>query len=143
MIHSDNSQINRVLTPLNLTGLELAELEEKAVLSILETTASDGKNYLTEDEIRRLERTVSGFFDYIEGIIERRQSFTMQRFANSLNKFLEFNKYKTLQDHGRISRQQAEAKALEEYEKFNKTQRMESDFDRVAKELGKKSEANE
>jgi len=81
------------------------------------------------------ERAVSSFFDYIEGIIERRSSFTMQGFAESVNKFLEFNEYKVLDGYGSISRKQAEQKAWAEYEKFNKTQKIESDFDKATKAL--------
>jgi hypothetical protein len=90
-----------------------------------------GKDYFKE----LLERTVSSFFDYIEGIIERRKSFTMEGFAESVNKFLEFNEYKVLEGYGMVSRKQAEQKAWLEYEKFNKTQKIESDFDRQTKAL--------
>ena len=96
-----------------------------------------GKNYLTEDKIKKLERTVSAFFDYIEGIIERQNSFTMEGFAKSVNKFLEFNEYKILEGYGTISRKQAKQKAFTEYEKFNKTQKIESDFDKQIKSLKK------
>jgi len=142
VIPLSNKQINRVAISLNLSGFYLAEMEEKAVISILETTATDGKNYLVE-EISRLERTVSGFFDYIGGIIERRYSFTMKSFADSVNKFLTFNEYRVLEGHGSISRQQAEARAFTEYEKFNETQRIESDFDRVVKDIEKKKPEDE
>lgn len=94
-----------------------------------------GKNYLSEDEIRKLERTVSAFFDYIENIIERRNTLTMDSFAESVNRFLEFNEFRILEGYGSISRQQAEEKAFSEYEKFNKTQRIESDFDKMIKKL--------
>ena len=111
---------------------------------VLKSDASIGKNYLTEEEIKKLERTVAAFFDYIEGIIERRNSFTMESFAESVNKFLEFNEYKILEGYGKISRKLAEKKAFAEYEKFNKQQRIESDFDREIKaiedKLNKKNE---
>ena len=100
---------------------------------VLKSDATIGKNYLSEDEIRRLERAVSAFFDYIEGIIERRNTFTMEAFAESVNKFLEFNEYKVLGGYGEITREQAETKALAEYEKFNKKQTIESDFDKQVK----------
>ncbi len=100
---------------------------------ILKSDTKIGKNYLQEDEIKKLERAVSSFFDYIEGIVERRTSFTMDGFAESVNKFLEFNEYKILEGYGKISRKQAEQKALSEYEKFNKTQKIESDFDKKTK----------
>jgi hypothetical protein len=100
---------------------------------VIKSDTTIGKNYLAEDKIRQLERTVASFFDYIEGIIERRTSFTMESFAESVNKFLEFNEYKILEGCGKISRKQAEQKAFAEYEKFNKTQQIESDFDKETK----------
>ncbi|MBW2167622.1 MAG: virulence RhuM family protein [Deltaproteobacteria bacterium] len=87
--------------------------------------------------IKQLERAVSSFFDYIENIIERRNTFTMESFAESVNRFLEFNEYKILESYGSVSRKQAEQKAFEEYKKFNKTQRIESDFDKMIKKLQK------
>ena len=104
---------------------------------VLKSDAAIGKNYLSEDEIRSLERAVSAFFDYIEGIIKRRKTFTMEGFAGSVNKFLEFNEYKVLEGHGKVSREQAEKRAFAEYEKFNKGQAIESDFDRSVKKLEK------
>lgn len=105
---------------------------------VLKSDTTIGKNYLAENEIKKLERTITAFFDYIEGIIERRNSFTMEGFAESVNKFLEFNEYKILEGYGKITRKQAEQKAFAEYEKFNKTQKIESDFDKQAKALEKK-----
>ena len=102
---------------------------------VLKSDTTVGKNYLSEEEIKKLERTVTSFFDYIEGIIERRNSFTMQSFADSVNKFLEFNEYKILDGYGKVSRKLAEQKAFAEYEKFNKNQRIESDFDREIKAI--------
>jgi hypothetical protein len=102
---------------------------------VLKSDATVAKNYLSEADIKKLERAVSAFFDYIEGIIERRNTFTMEGFAESVNKFLAFNEYKILEGFGSMSRQQAEHKAFEEYEKFNKQQRIESDFDRDVKKL--------
>ena len=110
---------------------------------VLKSDSLVAKNYLGEEEIRKLERTVSAFFDYIEGIIERRTSFTMERFAASVDKFLSFNEYRILEGYGNVSRQQAEQKAIAEYEKFNKQQRIESDFDRAVKKLRKRKDAEE
>ena len=93
------------------------------------------KNYLGEKEIKRLERTVSGFFDYIENLIERRKAMTMLDMTDSVNKFLSFNEYKILEGKGKISKDQASKKALDEYQEFNKTQQIESDFDREVKRL--------
>lgn len=100
---------------------------------VMKSDATVAKNYLSEDEIKKLERTVTAFFDYIEGIIERRNTFNMQSFAESVNKFLTFNEYRVLEGYGTMSRKQAEQKAHSEYEKFNKQQRIESDFDREIK----------
>ena len=100
---------------------------------VMKSDATVAKNYLSEDEIKKLERTVTAFFDYIEGIIERRNTFTMESFAESVNKFLTFNEYRVLEGYGTMSRKQAEQKAHSEYEKFNKQQRIESDFDREIK----------
>lgn len=102
---------------------------------VLKSDTLVAKNYLSEAEIKQLERTVSSFFDYIEGIIERRNTFTMASFAESVNKFLAFNEYRILEGYGSVSRTQAELKASSEYDKFNKQQRIESDFDREVKKL--------
>jgi hypothetical protein len=88
------------------------------------------KNYLSEKEIRQLERAVTGFFDYIEDLIERENTFDMNQFSQSVNEFLSFRKYKILPDKGRISKAEADAKAESEYDIFNKTQRIDSDFDK-------------
>ena len=106
---------------------------------ILKSDVSVAKNYLTEKEIRQLERTVTSYFDYIENQIERHNTFTMEQFATSVNKFLTFNDYQILPYKGRISASQAKAKAESEYDIFNKTQRIDSDFDKqVRGMLGKK-----
>jgi hypothetical protein len=87
-----------------------------------------------------LERSISGYFDYIERLIENRKTFTMEQLAESVNKFLEFSEYKILEGRGKISHIQAEQKAFAQYDEFNKTQKIESDFDReVKKILEKKS----
>ncbi len=105
---------------------------------VLKSDSKVAKNYLSEADIKKLERAVSAFFDYIEGIIERRNTFTMESFSESVNKFLAFNEYQILEGYGTVSRQQAEQKAFAEYEKFNKQQRIESDFDRQVKKLVQK-----
>lgn len=97
---------------------------------VIKTDTAIAKNYLQEDEIKRLERTVSSYFDYIENLIERRNSFTMESLAESVNKFLEFNEYKILEGKGTVSHKQALNKAGFEYDKFNKTQKIVSDFDK-------------
>ncbi len=99
------------------------------------------KNYLQEKEIKQLERTVAGYFDYIEGLIERENTFTMQQLAESVNKFLAFNDYKILEGKGKISKLQADKKAVKEYEHFNKTQKIISDFDKEVKKLAEKTES--
>ena len=102
---------------------------------ILKSDVTIAKNYLDEKQIRRLERAVSGFFDYVEDLIENERSFTMQQFAESINAFLEFRQYKILQGKGSVSRADAERKAAREYDVFNKTQQITSDFDKEVKKL--------
>ena len=102
---------------------------------ILKSDTYVAKNYLSEKEIRQLERNVSGYFDYIEDLIERRNTFTMEEFALSIDKFLEFREYKILKGYGQVSMKDAKKKASEEYEAFNKTQKIESDFDKSIKKL--------
>lgn len=97
---------------------------------VLKSDVSIAKNYLQEKEIRQLERAVSSYFDYIENQIERYNAFNMKQFAASVDKFLTFNDYKILPDKGKISATQAKKKAEEEYDIFNKTQRIDSDFDK-------------
>ena len=93
------------------------------------------KNYLPEVEIRRLERAVSGYFDYIEDLIERENAFSMEQFAASVNEFLTFRRYALLPDKGKISREEADQKAEEEYKLFNPTQKIDSDFDKQIRGL--------
>ena len=104
---------------------------------ILKADVSIAKNYLEEKDIRRLERAVSGYFDYIEDLIERENTFTMEQFAASVNEFLAFRRYEILPDHskGLISHEQAKKKAESEYLEFNKTQKIVSDFDKEVKQI--------
>lgn len=100
---------------------------------ILKSDSTIAKNYLAEKEIKALERNISSYFDYIEDLIERENTFTMEEFKDSVNEFLHFRRYDILPDneHGKISKKQAEMKAHEEYDKFNKTQKIYSDFDKL------------
>ena len=102
---------------------------------ILKSDTSIAKNYLDEKQIQQLERTVSGYFDYIEDLIERENTFTMQEFAQSINEFLSFRRYQILPDKGRVSHKMALEKAAQEYEIFNRTQKITSDFDRAVAKL--------
>ena len=105
---------------------------------ILKSDVTVGKNYLEEKQIRQLERAVTGYFDYIEDLIERENTFTMTEFAVSINEFLTFRKYDILEGKGRISKKQADEKAKEEYDEFNKTQKINSDFDKQIKKMMEK-----
>ena len=98
---------------------------------ILKTDVTVAKNYLPEEQIRRLERAITGYFDYIEDLVERENTFTMAEFAASVNEFLAFRRYQVLKDNGKISKKQADAKAITEYNEFNKTQKIVSDFDKL------------
>lgn len=102
---------------------------------VLKSDVSIAKNYLDEKQIRQLERTVTGYFDYIEDLIERENTFTMEEFANSVNEFLTFRRYNILPDKGYISSKAAKAKAEKEYSLFNKNQKIESDFDKAVKKM--------
>jgi len=102
---------------------------------ILKSDVSVAKNYLSEKQIRQLERAVSGYFDYIEDLIERENTFTMAEFAASINEFLAFRRYDILPDKGKVTRTEARKKAEAEYDIFNKTQAITSDFDREVKKM--------
>ena len=102
---------------------------------ILKSDVSIAKNYLQEKEIRQLERTVAGYFDYIEDLIERENTFNMEQFAASINEFLAFRRYRILPDKGRISAAQAKKKAEDEYVLFDPTQQIDSDFDKEVRRL--------
>ena len=102
---------------------------------ILKSDVTIAKNYLTMQQIRQLERTVSGYFDYIEDLIERGKTFIMKEFASSINEFLAFRRYDILSDKGKISKEQAVLKAGAEYDEFNKTQHIMSDFDRMVRRM--------
>lgn len=110
---------------------------------ILKSDVSIAKSYLDEKQIRQLERTVSGYFDYIEDLIERENTFTMAQFAESIDAFLSFRRYDILPDKGRVSAKAAKAKAETEYDEFNKTQKITSDFDRAVAKMLEGGESNE
>lgn len=97
---------------------------------IVKSDVSIAKNYLSGQKIRQLERAVTGFFDYVEDLIERGNAFNMDQFSHSVNEFLEFRKYQILPDKGKISASDAKTKAENEYDIFNKTQKIDSDFDK-------------
>ena len=102
---------------------------------ILKSDVSIAKNYLTEKEIRQLERAVTGYFDYIEDLIERENTFNMEQFASSVNEFLTFRRYQILPDKGKISAAQAKKKAEEEYSLFDPAQQIDSDFDKEVRKI--------
>ena len=102
---------------------------------ILKSDTIIAKNYLNEKQIKQLERAVSGYFDYIEDLIEREIAFDMQSFIASVNEFLAFRKYDILEGKGSVSRKTAESKAFSQYNEFNKTQKINSDFDKFIKDI--------
>lgn len=104
---------------------------------VLRSDVSIAKNYLSEKQIRQLERTVTGYFDYIEDLIERENTFTMEQFAASINEFLSFRRYDILPDQGKVSARQAKQKAEAEYDLFNPTQKIVSDFDKALRQWSK------
>lgn len=102
---------------------------------ILKSDVVIAKNYLEEKQIRQLERAVTGYFDYIEDLIERENTFTMEEFVASVNEFLSFRRYDILRDKGKISGKMAKEKATTEYMEFNKTQNITSDFDKAVNQM--------
>ena len=115
--------------------MELTTWKNAPAGRVLKSDVSIAKNYLQEKKIRQLERAVTGFFDYIEDLIERENTFNMAQFSASVNEFLTFRRYQILPDKGKISAAQAKKKAEEEYDIFNKTQRIDSDFDKEVRGL--------
>lgn len=107
---------------------------------ILKSDVVIAKNYLEEKQIRQLERAVTGYFDYIEDLIERENTFTMEEFVASVNEFLAFRRYDILHDQGKISSKMANKKAITEYMEFNKTQKITSDFDKAVNKMLKAGE---
>ncbi len=102
---------------------------------VLKSDTTIAKNYLLEDDIKKLDRTIGAYFDYIERLIENRQKLSMQDISSSVNKFLEFNEFDILDNKGKISHNKAKEKAYKEYEEFNRVQKIESDFDKEMKKL--------
>ena len=119
----------------NIENMGLSTWKNSPNGRILKQDVLVAKNYLKEKEIKQLERTVTSYFDYIEGLIERENTFTMNQLSESVNKFLNFNDYKILYGKGKISKIKADKKALNEYENFNKTQKIISDFDKEIKKI--------
>lgn len=119
----------------NKTHMGLATWKNAPDGRILKSDVSIAKNYLSEREIRQLERAVTGYFDYIEDLIERENTFTMSQFSDSVNEFLQFRRYKILPDKGKVSAAQAKSRAENEYDIFNRTQNVVSDFDKDIKKL--------
>jgi len=106
---------------------------------VLKSDTAIAKNYLAVDDIKKLERAIFGYFDYIERIIENHKTISMEEAVSSVNKFLEFNEYKVLHNSGKVSKNQAEEKAFSEYDEFNKIQKIESDFDKMINKLTKEN----
>ncbi len=118
-----------------LSHMGLATWKKSPTGRILQSDVIFAKNYLEESEIKKLERAVTGFFDYIEGLIERSNTFTMKEFAESVDNFLTFNKYQVLDGKGKVSKIDADEKAISEYKEFNKHQKIESDFDKEIRKM--------
>lgn len=102
---------------------------------VLKSDVSVAKNYLDEKQIHKLERSVSSYFDYVEDLVEEENTFTMKEFSESIDAFLSFRKYQILKNKGSISSSQAKKKAEQEYDVFNRTQKIDSDFDKEVRRL--------
>jgi hypothetical protein len=110
---------------------------------ILKSDVAVAKNYMSEDEIKSLERVVSMYLDYAENQAVRRIAMRMADWAAKLDAFLAFNEYEILKDAGKVSHEVAKTLAEREYEAFRIAQdrAFESDFERVAKRVTAKSRA--
>ncbi len=137
------AEIRYTLADRNSENMGLTTWKNAPDGRILKSDAMIAKNYLSENQIKKLERTVSGYFDYVEDLIEDENTFTMVEFANSINEFLAFRKYDILEGKGKISKKQADEKVALEYNEFNKTQKIESDFNKLTKKLHGKGSKNE
>lgn len=127
-----NAKANR-----NLPNMGLTTWKNAPAGRILASDVIVAKNFLELAQIKKLERTIFGFFDYIENLIENKRSFTMAEFVESVMKFLTFNEYKILTGKGNVSKEMAEKKALDEYKEFNRTQKIFSDFEKTIKQISK------
>ena len=107
---------------------------------VLKSDISTAKNYLSEKELKSLNRIVTMYLDYAESQAERQNAMTMEDWIEKLDGFLEFNEYEILQDAGKVSANVAKKLAIEEYEKFRPIQdkAFESDFDKLVEETKKK-----
>lgn len=110
---------------------------------ILKADVSIAKNYLDEKQIKRLERNVSMFFDHVEDLVMNENTFTMAEFAQSVDDFLAFRKFNVLKGKGSVSSTQAKKKAEAEYDIFNPTQKIDSDFDKEVRKLLQDGDKNE
>lgn len=104
---------------------------------ILQSDVSIAKNYLSDKQVKRLERDVSAYFDYVERLLEDEKLMSMQDFTSSVDAFLTFNRYQILDGHGQVSHERAKQKAIGEYKEFNKQQKIISDFDKVVSQIKK------
>ena len=104
---------------------------------IIKPDVSIAKNYLTEKELKSLDRFVTMYLDYAEDQAERNIPMTMEDWAKKLNAFLQFNERDILDNPGKVSREVAKAFAESEFEKYRIVQDrlFESDFDRHIKKL--------
>lgn len=125
------------------------ELKEDSVCRNFRLTAADGKieksdvsiakNYLSKEELDKLERFVSMYLDYAEFQAKKHIPMTMEDWAVRLNKFLDFNEMEILQDKGHITAEIAKSFAETEFEKYRVIQDklFQSDFDLFLEETQK------
>lgn len=95
------------------------------------------KNYLYESEIEILNRLVTMFLDHVELLARDQVLMSMQDCQDALVEFLEFNRRSVLKHKGTRSRKQADAKAKEEFKKFQaiQDQTYENDFEKEIKRI--------
>ena len=107
---------------------------------IIKTDVSIAKNYLTEKELKQLDRFVTMYLDYAETQAEQNIPMTMDDWAKRLNAFLQFNQKDILTNAGKVTQAIAKAFAESEFEKYRIIQDrlFESDFDKDVKRIGNK-----
>lgn len=112
---------------------------------VLKMDISTAKNYLSEKELKELNRIVTMYLDFAELQAERQKAMSMEDWTKRLNAFLAFNDYKILDNSGKVSAAVAKELANEEYDKYRVIQdkNYESDFDKSIKELKDKTKENE
>ena len=126
-------------------NMGLTTLKNASSGKVLKTDVSVAKNYLSEKELKDLNRIVTMYLDFAELQAERQNPMKMNVWIGKLDGFLQFNDYQVLKDAGKVTATIAKQLAEQEYQKFRIEQdkAFESDFDKEVKRITKKGKSNE